>query len=270
MNLHSRKNIKELLKKHGLQPSKKFGQNFLADERVEKEIVAAADLTEKDLVLEIGPGIGVLTKGLAQKANQVIAIEKDREMVSILKTTLPELKNVEIIQGDALRVSLPFLDKYKVVGNLPFYISAPLIRRFLEKEKVKPQLMVFIVQKEVAQRICAKPPRMTLLSTAVQFYAEPKLVFPISKKSFWPEPEVAAAVIKIIPGEQAVGDREKFFKIVRAGFRQPRKQLINNLSKGLDLPRKETEAWLKKNNIQPTQRAETLSVKDWVRLTVNC
>lgn len=270
MSLLSRKTIKELLKSRGLKPSKRFGQNFLIDEKAAKEVVTAAELTKKDTVLEIGPGIGALTEKLAQKADRVIAIEKDREMISILKSSLRNIKNVELIQADALRTSLPFLSDYKVIGNLPFYITAPIIRRFLEEERIRPRSMVFIIQKEVAQRICAKPPRMTLLSTAVQFYAEPKLVYHISPKSFWPEPEVSASIIKIIPKEPAIGDKEKFFRIVKAGFRQPRKQLINNLSEGLNMPRERTESWLKKNDIQPTQRAETLDIEDWVRLTVNC
>ena len=258
------------MEKQGIQPSKKFGQNFLIDKRVPKNMVSVAELNPESVVLEIGPGIGTLTQELAKRVKGVIAVEKDREMITILKKTLKGFPNIEIIQGDILRIKLVLPKNYKIVGNLPFYLTAPVIRKFLESVKIKPELMVLVVQKEVGQRMCSKPPRMNLLSASVQFYADAKIISYISKKSFWPQPKVDAAIVKIVPRPLLMGDSETFFKIVKAGFSQPRKQLINNLSKGLKISREKTTLYLKKNGVHPTQRAETLSIEDWVRLTVNC
>ncbi len=289
MTLTSLKNIKNLLKKYQIRPSKGLGQNFLVDKEAVKKIIEAADLEIEDIVLEVGPGLGVLTQELAKKVKKVIGIEKDWKMVEILKETLKDRKNVEIVLGDILKIGNWKLienwkleiGNYKVVANLPFYLTAPVIRQFLEYMEVQPQYMVLMVQKEVAQRICAKPrtrtssvrgrPPMNLLAISVQFYAEPEIVSYISKKSFWPQPKVDSAIIKITPLPNKILQRsdlcQSFFKIVRAGFSQPRKQLINNLSKGLNLGKEKIQNWLLKNHIQPSQRAETLSVDDWLKLT---
>jgi len=258
-----------MLKKQGIRPLKRLGQNFLINKGVLKTIIEAASLSSEDTVLEIGPGTGVLTLALAERAKKIIAVEKDIRMIKVLKETLRDFKNVEIVQGDIRKLSLKIKD-YKIVGNLPFYLTAPVIRKFLELSKSQPQTMVLVVQKEVAQRICSKPPRMNLLAVSVQFYAEPKIISYISKKSFWPQPEVDAAIIKITPTAPSTGERDLFFKIVKAGFSQPRKQLINNLSKGLKMDKEEIRAWLGKNKISPTQRAETLKIEDWLKLTKNC
>ena len=265
MRLLSKKDIKNLLKSHLSSPSKKLGQNFLIDRTAVKKIVSAADLKENDVVLEIGPGIGALTQELAKKAGKVIAVEKDKKMVEILGDTLRDFENVEIIYGDILKI-----ENLKVVGNLPFYLTAPVIRKFLEMKEAKPHSMVLVVQKEVGQRICAKPPRMSILAVSVQVYAEAKIISYISRKSFWPQPEVDAAIIKITPKiklERRSLDQinlDLFFKVVKAGFSQPRKQLINNLSRKAD--KEKTRNWLIQNKIKPSQRAETLSVKDWINL----
>jgi len=273
MDLTSRKNIKKLLKAYQLRPSRKFGQNFLVDRAVIRKVIEAADPKKTDSILEIGPGLGALTQELAQKAKKVVAVEKDRNMVKILRETLKGFDNVEVVQEDILKLDLSKFwggltsPNYKVVGNLPFYLTAPAIRKFLETKEAKPLSLTLVVQKEVGQRICAKPPRMNLLAVSVQVYAKPKIISYVSKKSFWPEPDVDAAIIKITPDGYSVGDRNLFFKIVRAGFSQPRKQLINNLSRYLKKDKREVEAWLLKNNIQPTQRAETLDVQNWLKLT---
>ncbi|MBA7626866.1 Ribosomal RNA small subunit methyltransferase A [subsurface metagenome] len=255
-----------MLKKQGIRPIKRLGQNFLINKGVLKTVIEAASLSSEDTVLEIGPGTGVLTLALAEKVKKVIAVEKDIRMIKILKETLKGFKNVEIIQGDILKLSLK-IKNYKVIGNLPFYLTAPVIRKFLELTEVNPQSMVFIIQKEVAQRICSKPPRMNLLAVSVQLYADPKIISYVSKKSFWPQPEVDAAIIKITPNSLLIRGDDLFFKIVKAGFSQPRKQLINNFSKGLKMNKEETKNWLRKNKISPTQRAETLKIEDWLKLT---
>ena len=294
MDLSSKRTIKNLLKKHKIRPSKGFGQNFLVDREITKKVIEAAGLKPNDAVLEIGPGLGVLTVKLAKLAKEVMAVEKDPKMVEILKESLEwwDIRNVEIVNKDILKLIPETCNlkakTYKVVANLPFYLTAPVIRKFLESDE-PPKEMILIVQKEVGQRICSKPPEMNLLAVSVQFYAEPKIISYISKKSFWPSPEVDSAIIKIsniknrAPSSRGGGegeeegkalfafqkskiDRNLFFKIIRAGFSQPRKQLINNLKK-LNLDREKIENWLLKNKIQPTQRAETLEVGDWFNLT---
>lgn len=259
-----------MLKEHQICPSKRLGQNFLVDKEAVKKIVEAAGLELEDVILEVGPGLGILTQELAKRAKKVIAVEKDQNMIEILRTTLKDLKNVEVIQGDIRKINTKYYTpntRYKIVANLPFYLAAPVIRQFLEVEN-PPKEMVLVVQKEVGQRICAKPPDMNILAVSVQIYAKPKIVSYISKKSFWPSPKVDSAIIKItINKKQLTTDQNLFFKIVKAGFSQPRKQLINNLSKGLDLEKEKIQNWLSKNNVQPTQRAETLKVQDWINLT---
>jgi len=281
VDLTSKKIIKNILKKYGSHPSKGLGQNFLIDKAVINKIIKAAQLKTKDVVLEVGPGIGTLTQEIAKKAKLVIAIEKDPKMVRILKETLKDFQNVEIVKADILKIKpIPYplkAESYKVVANLPFYLTAPLIRKFLET-KFPPELMLLVVQKEVAQRICAKPPKMNLLAVSVQFYAKPEIISYVSKKSFWPKPEVDGAILQLAPlmnTDKKQINTDLFFKIVKAGFSQPRKQLANNLTKklalsqsnGLELNKERAKYWLLKNNIQPNRRAETLFIKDWINLT---
>ncbi|KPJ73702.1 hypothetical protein AMJ48_00715 [Parcubacteria bacterium DG_74_1] len=274
MHLGPKAAIKNLLKKYRVQPSKGLGQNFLIDKGAVNKVIKAADLRLEDVVLEIGPGLGVLTQKLAEKVKKVMAVEKDPSLIRILNNELRimKVKNVKVTQGDILKIlnsKLPIPNSYKVVANLPFYLTAPAIRKFLEAD-TQPKSMLLIVQREVAQRICAKPPKMNLLAVSVQFYADPKIISYVSKKSFWPQPKIDAAIIKIIPYKSALLSaslRFYFFKIVRAGFSQPRKQLINNLFKKLKVDKMKIGSWLWESNIQSSQRAETLSIKDWLKLT---
>jgi len=275
MDLTSPTNIKELLARHETRPSKGLGQNFLIDKNVLAKIIETADLKPGDTILEIGPGIGTLTKELAKNASKVIAIEKDKTMVEVLKETLKGIKNVEVINADILKLDSTnyslLTTNYKVVANIPYYITAPLIRFLLENDN-PPTEIVLMVQKEVAQRICSNPPDMTLLSVSVQFYAKPKIASYVSKNCFWPSPKVDSAIIKIIPRgptSRPTGGRtspDLFFRVVKAGFSQPRKQLGNNLAKMLKIERKKTDEWLLKNKLDPKQRAETLSIEDWIKL----
>jgi 16S rRNA (adenine1518-N6/adenine1519-N6)-dimethyltransferase len=276
MDLTSAKNIKNLFLKYKIQPSKGLGQNFLINKKVLEQILESANLQKDDTILEVGPGVGNLTQELAKRVKKVISVEKDQKMVEILKETLKEFKNVEITKGDILKIGNWELienwklkiENYKVVANLPYYVTSPVIRKFLENE-APPKEMVLMVQKEVAQRICSKPPRMNLLAVSVQFYAKPKILFYVSKKSFWPSPKVDGAILKISAFIQCKDSafNQRFFRIIKAGFSQPRKQLVNNLAKSLKLDKIEIRNWLLKNNIQPTQRAETLRIEDWVILT---
>jgi len=290
MDFFSKRIIKGLLKKHRVFPKKRFGQNFLIDKRVLRKIITAANLKEKDVILEIGAGIGNLTQELAKKAKparqsagasrrlaggKVIAIEKDEKMVEILKETVGDFKNVKIIQADILKVKNGSMakwlngSKYKVVANLPYYIVSPVIHKFLES-KNPPKEMILMAQKEVAQRVCAKPPDMNLLAVSVQFYSRPEIISFVPKKSFWPQPKVDSAILRITQiHTDTKTDPHRFFQIVKAGFSQPRKQLINNLHSKLSLNRGEIKQWLKSCGINPSLRAEALDIKAWKSLAKN-
>lgn len=265
----------------GFRPNRLLGQHFLADRRILRKIVTTAALSPQDTVLEIGPGLGSLTQELTECGCQVMAVEKDSKLTEILKEKFKNTSNLQIIKGDILKLLEKNITKqwgsYKVVANIPYYLTAVLVRRLLESTN-PPQLMVLMVQKEVAQRICAQPPRMSLLAVAVQFYAEPKIISYVSKNSFWPKPKVDSAIIKITPHNSPFYKRphpeldsggagvDKFFRVLKAGFSQPRKQLVNNLSRGLKIERAEIEKNLKTLNIEPPQRPQTLSVQDWIGL----
>jgi len=257
--------IKNLLRKYDIRPSKRLGQNFLVDKNVLEKIIEAANISLDDIILEIGPGLGILTLELAKFAKKVIAIEKDRALCQILKIILKDYKNIEIIHADILKIASPQLKNYKIVANLPYYITSPVIRKFLEAE-CKPEIMILMVQKEVAQRICAKPPHMNLLAVAVQFYAGPaspaggpKIISYVSKNSFWPKPKVDSAIIRIVPAQTNEKiNREQFFKIVKAGFSSKRKMLKNNL--------KIDGSVLTKSGLDPKIRAENLSIENWIKL----
>lgn len=292
MNLCSKSTIKQLLRNYGLFPLKRLGQNFLVNKNALRKIMREARPLSEYTVLEIGPGFGTITQALAQKAEKVIAVEKDPKMCEILKENvrLWECKNVEIVQGDILQFLNSKLktknlklqlktQSYKLVANLPFYLTAPVIRKFLESPW-PPKEMLLIVQKEVAQRICARPnfapqnlsgqaktQKMNLLAISVQFYSQPKIIDYISRKSFWPQPKVDSALIKLeVKSSKLKVDRESFFKLVRAGFSQPRKKLVNNLSQNLVVEKKTALAWLKNAKIRENVRAENLKVEDWILL----
>jgi 16S rRNA (adenine1518-N6/adenine1519-N6)-dimethyltransferase len=260
---------KEILKKYQAFPIKRLGQNFLIDKNILRKIVEAAELSKEDVILEVGPGVGNLTIELAKKVKKVIAVEKDKRMVEILKENLKNFKNVEIVEGDVREIICTIVKKmaegYKVVANIPYYLTSHLIRKLLELKR-KPKLIVLMVQKEVAQRICAKPPKMNLLAVSVQFYAKPQIISFVSKNCFWPRPKVDSAIIKIEPREKKF-DANLFFKIVKAGFSHPRKQLINNLSRKLKREKEEIKKLLSQLGISPKKRAEELSIEDWMKLT---
>lgn len=270
MDLTSPTIIKKILAAHKAKPSKGLGQNFLINKNILEKIIKSAEIKPDDVILEVGPGIGTLTQELAKRADKVLAVEKDGAMIKILEKTLAGFNNIEVIQGDILRSELQLPEKYKLVANIPYYLTSPLIRKFLENPPAgnQPQEIILMLQKEVAQRICSNPPDMSLLAVSVQFYAEAKIVANVSKNCFWPSPKIDSAIIKIIPKKQKLDvSPDLFFKIVKAGFVQPRKQLASNLSRTLKLDKKLADLWLLRNDIQPNQRAETLSISDWISLT---
>lgn len=254
--------IESMLLKYNIRSKKYMGQNFLIDENILDKIIEAADINQDDTILEIGPGLGTLTIALAKKAKQVIAIEKDNVLCQALEKILKDQKisNVELINGDILKISDFKIKNYKLVANIPYYLTSPLIRKFLETSN-RPSEIILMIQKEVAQRITAKPPKMSILSVAVQFYAEPKIIDYVAKTSFYPVPKVDSAIIKITPRPN-VGratsyiNTEKFFELVKRGFSAKRKMLKNNLP----------EINLEKFGFNPKTRAENLSVSDWLKI----
>jgi len=267
---------KGLLRRFGLRVRKGLGQHFLIDDSVLGLIVSTAELASDDVVMEIGPGLGVLTQELSRQSGRVIAIELDDKLAAILKQTLASFGNVSIVNGDVLKLNPAVLlrehgselKSYKVVANLPYYITSPVLRRFLEAS-LKPQTMVVMVQKEVAEEITARPGRMSLLSVSVQLYGEPVIIDYVPAASFYPAPEVDSAILKIaLYPEPAVeiADIEGFFAVVRAGFTASRKQMGNSLAQGLGLPKAEALALLEKTGIASQRRAETLTLKEWARL----
>ncbi len=269
-----------LLRRFDLQVRKRLGQHFLIDEEVLKLITSAAELTPTDVIMEIGPGLGILTKELAKQAGWVVTIELDNKLAAILKQTLASFNNVTIINEDVLRIDPAALLQehfhpeisgtfsYKVVANLPYYITSPVLRHFLEAS-VKPQIMVVMVQKEVAEEIVARPGRMSLLSISVQLYGEPTIIDYVPARCFYPAPEVDSAILRVALYPQPaveIADKESFFALVRAGFSAARKQIGNSLAQGLGLPKADVLSLLEKAGIVPQRRAETLSLEEWAYL----
>jgi 16S rRNA (adenine1518-N6/adenine1519-N6)-dimethyltransferase len=247
-----------------------LGQNFLGDPAILARIATAADLSPEDLVIEIGAGTGTLTRVLAEEAGQTIALELDRRLVGILHEQLADLPNVDIHHADALTFPRAGFRHcgYKVVGNLPYYITSAVLRRFLEAEP-RPQLMVVTVQREVAERIVAGPGEMSLLAVSVQFYGRPRIVTHIRAGAFYPPPKVDSAVVRIDICEQPTVALSKgtsegfFFRVVRAGFSQKRKTLRNSLRGGLGLPPAVVEEALRQARVDHQRRAQTLSLQEW-------
>ncbi|MBL8046691.1 MAG: ribosomal RNA small subunit methyltransferase A [Anaerolineales bacterium] len=264
--------LPSLLRRFNLQPKKSLGQNFLVEERALEKVVEAAELTPHDTVLEIGPGLGSLTRHLAQSAARVVAVELDQNLLEPLSYVLEGYESVELIHGDILALppsSFNLPPSYKVVANIPYYITSAVIRHLLEAEN-QPSRVVLTIQKEVAERVCAAPPDMNLLAVSVQFYSVPKVVAKISAGAFYPRPEVDSAVVRLDVRSQSavpVPSADEFFRVVKAGFGQKRKQVRNSLSAGLSLPAELVEAWLTRANIDPKRRAETLSLEEWGSLT---
>jgi 16S rRNA (adenine1518-N6/adenine1519-N6)-dimethyltransferase len=279
----------------------KLGQNFLINKTIAQKIVAAADLNADDFVLEIGPGKGILTEELAGCAGKAVAVEIDKELSNLLSNKFSNAGNFKIINEDILKIDLSklictYFDchserarraeesnqirslgklgmtecSYKVIANLPYYITSPVIRMFLEAE-YPPQEMILMVQKEVAERIVAKPGKMSILAVSVQYYAEPEILFYVGKENFEPVPKVDSAVIRIKTQEhkniRIKEQTKKFFRIVKAGFCAKRKTLANNLTNSFYMDKRIIGEKLKAAGILSTVRAQELSINDWKKLS---
>lgn len=293
MDLTNKKELISYLKQNGLWAKKSMGQNFLVDRGVLEKIVAAAELKSSDSVLEIGPGVGALTRELVKKAGEVVAIEKDECLSELLNCSIVKLledKNsnlaikqfsnneLKIITADALSLDPEEIlgaNSYKLIANIPYYITSKILEKFLTADN-KPELIVLLVQKEVAERICSKAGGLSLLAVSVQFYGEPELIDVVKRDSFFPVPEVDSAILRIRVRNNRTTenntqktqkiDERNFFKVVKAGFRARRKTLYNNLKAGTNLSSGQIIELLDKMNINRNARAQELTIEQWVVL----
>lgn len=277
-------NPRRLLERYGLRPRRSLGQNFLVTPQVPERIAAGADVGPEDTVLEIGAGVGTLTTALAARAGRVIAVETDGQLVDVLRDVLGALPNLEIVHGDILTLdpaalldaplpaaalALPLwgprLEHYLVVANLPYYITAAVMRHLLEAS-LRPARLVVTVQREVAERMTAQPGDLSLLGVSVQFYGKPRILFHLKRGAFYPPPAVESSVVRVDLYDAlpvSIPDVASFFRVVSAGFAQRRKQLHNSLAAILQLPSGDVCAALIAAGIDPALRAEALSIEAW-------
>ena len=268
--------IKALLRRYKLRPQKRLGQHFLVDEGVLESIMAAAEPAPDDIVIEVGPGLGILTRKLAATVARVVAVELDSRLVKALRKELADSSNIEFVQGDILQVAPQRLagqylasagsaSSYKVVANLPYYITSPVLRHFLQAA-LKPSLMVVMVQKEVGEAIAAAAGKMSLLAVGIQFYSKPSIVGHVPARYFYPPPKVDSVVLRLDVYDRPaveVPDVDSFFDMVTCGFRSPRKQLRNSLAQALEMPPNQVTSVLEETGIEARRRAETLSLQEW-------
>lgn len=268
---HKPLDIPGLLHEFGLKAKKSLGQNFLIDPGALHRVSEAARIEKMDVVLEIGAGLGNLTRELAQAAQRVVAVELDQRFLPVLEKTLARFSNVQVIHGDILKIDPAKLDLpggYLVAANIPYYITSAVIRHLLESG-VKPRRMVLTVQQQVAARICAVPGDMNLLALSVQVYGQPVIVSGIPAGAFYPAPEVDSAIVRVELFSEPVIAHDKlklFFRLAKAGFSQKRKTLRNALSAGMRIKPDETSTLLNDSGIDPMRRAETLSLSEWKEL----
>lgn len=261
-------NIKKRLKKYGLRPNTNAGQHFLLDESILESIVETAGLSREETVLEIGPGPGNLTVFLAQAAGRVIAVESDSNIIRVLEESTEEFSNVEIVNQDVFqwRRQASDIGDYKIVANLPYYITSKILREFISQSP-KPKSLTLLVQDEVADRITARPGQMSLLSLSIQYYAEAHKVATVPRTAFWPKPEVNSAIIMIENLKENKPEDKDFFQTARVGFSSRRKQLQNNIKSGFRLSTKDVLDVFEKVGINPTARPQELTILEWDKLS---
>ncbi|MCD6435750.1 MAG: 16S rRNA (adenine(1518)-N(6)/adenine(1519)-N(6))-dimethyltransferase RsmA [Clostridiales bacterium] len=274
--LSSSNRIREIMKQYRFRFTKSLGQNFLKDDNVVDDIIEQCELTKDDVVIEIGPGIGVMTERIAEKAKSVIAVEIDKNLIPILTETLSEYNNIIIINEDILKINLDELkEKYfpnqspKIIANLPYYITTPIIMKFLESN-FDFESMIVMMQKEVAERIVSKPGNKIYgtISVAVQYYAKATQVLEVPKGAFVPEPNISSSVLKLIPHKDSlvnVIDHKMFLRTVKGAFSTRRKTLLNALSNEFD--KNNVRKALELSGINPSERGEKLSVKEFAKLS---
>lgn len=267
--------VRAILDRYGLRPRKGLGQSFLRDERFFDRIVAASELSPDDLVVEVGPGLGGLTRRLAAASGEVIAVEIDRGLVTALESILaddPHRSKVSLVGGDVLKIDPAELTggrPYKLIANLPYHVTSPILRHFLETTEHRPQALVVMVQREVAERMLPRAGDMNLLAVMVQYYGRARIVTLVPAQAFYPTPKVDSAVVRIDLHDRPPidVDRERLFRVVHAGFGQPRKQLHNALSHLLSLPPGTCSDVLRGAAVDPSRRPQTISLQEWGAIT---
>jgi 16S rRNA (adenine1518-N6/adenine1519-N6)-dimethyltransferase len=276
------KQTREWLRQYELHAKKGLGQHFLVNSGILSNIISAAELSPQDLVIEVGPGLGVLTRELLNNAGYVIAVELDSAVIKLLQSNLAGYDNFSLIHSDILKIKPGEIierekhkfpasvdpQRYKVVANLPYYITQPIIRHFCEAA-VKPQSMVIMVQKEVAKNIIAKPGDLSILAVSVQLYGKPRIMGSVPAGNFYPPPKVDSAILRIDLYPQPavpVTSIDNFFRVVKAGFSSARKQIVNSLAQGLEITKPEVISLLDKAGILPQKRPEMLTLEEWSRL----
>lgn len=264
-------NPRELMDAYGLNPKKSLGQNFMHDPNTIEKIVTTAEIMPEDTIIEIGPGTGELTARLADYARHVMAIEVDERLEPLLSERFANIPNVYFVFQDILKTDILALvgkKDYVVVANVPYYITTAILQHLLEQAR-RPKRIVMTMQYEVAERICAEPDDMTVLSNSVQYYGKPQIVSKLSPAVFWPRPNINSAILKVDVYDKPIVDAPSdklFFRVVKAGFSQKRKQLRNSLSGGLQVKSKVAKQYLDAAGIDSKRRAETLSLEEWARL----
>lgn len=262
-----------LIKKSGLKPDRLKGQNFCVDEKVLANMIKAAEVTGKETVVEVGAGFGFLTEALVKKARRVIAVELEPSLARILRNIQAVNNNLEVLEGDILTIQdhgLLKVDNFKIVANLPYSITSVFLKKFLTA-KNQPHAMTLLLQREVAERICARAGQMSLLAVSVQLYAQSRIVSFVAPDSFWPKPSVQSAIIKIEnikPFPYSDISEVKFWRIVKCGFSAKRKTLQNNLANSLHLPKDQVAQILTNLGLKVTVRAQELSLDDWYKLSL--
>ncbi len=262
--------MRALLRRHGLAPNRRLGQNFLVDTQVLRQIVAAARIDPAIPILEIGPGLGILTEALARSGAGVVAIELDTGLVGLLRDRFRDDSRVQIVPGDALHIEVADLlaPPYHVVANIPYYLTSSLLRRFLEI-RPPPERITVMVQREVAERIVSQPPRLSVLAVSVQYYGDPRIAGIVPADAFYPKPDVDSAIltVDVLPKPRVDVPPDPFFKTVAAGFAMPRKQLHNALARAIWFPPGGALDALAEAGIDPARRAQTVSLTEWASLT---
>lgn len=262
MDLSRVEDVKTAMKLAGIRPNKGLGQHFLVDSDSLQGIIAAAEPSFTDTVLEVGPGLGVMTRPLTQVAGQVVAVETDAVLAELLRRDAPE--NLQVVEQDIMEYELEQLPAgYKVIANIPYYLTSRLMRRLIESAN-PPAVMSMLIQKEVAERIVAAPGRMSMLALSVQYYGTPEIALIVPRDRFWPAPDVDSAVLKVtLTGPAFPADTRKLFRLMKAGFGEKRKQLKNSLSGGLNIDMTAATEMLATTGLTPTARAQELSLEQW-------
>jgi 16S rRNA (adenine1518-N6/adenine1519-N6)-dimethyltransferase len=265
------KKTKEICKKYDIVPTRSKGQNFLITEDIYDAIVAEAEVNDNDKVLEVGPGLGFLTEKLCEQAKSVVAVELDDKLYDIINYRLKDRKNLQIFNQNVLDMEVKSweldIENWKIVANLPYNITSVFLRKVFALEN-QPDLMVLMLQKEVAERIVSDPGKMSLLSLSVALYADAEIVLDVPKCHFWPEPKVDSAVIKIKTREPLLAkDKQKdFFRLIKIAFAQKRKMLKKNLINGYHVSSEQVSDWMSQVKIDEKTRAQELSMEDWLKL----